>query len=242
VARRAYAGLGSIALREHLLTGWKSKIFVLILLGFAGTDFVITMTLSAADAARHAIANPYLHSYVGDSPIRLTLLLLLLLTAVFVVGFREAIGLARNVALPYLALNLIVLLRGVWEIALHPALLHRWRFSLSSHGDWTAIFIASALIFPKLALGLSGFETGVSVMPLVASEEADTGRLPLGRIRATRCNVFRNESSSFSSCCVRRWLPLVNMRRRPRTGHGKERPRCSRVFRRDIPRYLFPIH
>jgi hypothetical protein len=186
VARRSYAGQGSIALLEHLLTGWKSKIIVLILLGFAGTDFVITMTLSAADADRHAIANPYLHSYVGDSPIRLTLLLLLLLTAVFVVGFREAIGLARNVALPYLTLNLIVLLRGVWEIALHPALLHRWRFSLSSHGDWTAIFIASALIFPKLALGLSGFETGVSVMPLVASEEADTGRLPLGRIRATR--------------------------------------------------------
>jgi hypothetical protein len=186
VARRSYAGQGSIALLEHLLTGWKSKIIVLILLGFAGTDFVITMTLSAADADRHAIANPYLHSYVGDSPIRLTLLLLLLLAAVFMEGYREAIGLAQNVALPYLALNLIVLLRGAWVIALHPALLHRWHFSLSSHGDWTAIFIASALIFPKLALGLSGFETGVSVMPLVASEEADTGRLPLGRIRATR--------------------------------------------------------
>jgi hypothetical protein len=86
VARRSYAGQGSIALLEHLLNGWKSKIFVLILLGFTGTDFVITMTLSAADAARHAIANPYLHSYVGDSPIRFTLTLLLLLAVVFVVG------------------------------------------------------------------------------------------------------------------------------------------------------------
>src|SRR5271156_1380166 len=44
VADRSYAGQGSIALLESLFSGWKSKLFVLILLGFAGTDFVITMT------------------------------------------------------------------------------------------------------------------------------------------------------------------------------------------------------
>ena len=32
--------------------GWWSKLMVLVLLGFATTDFVITMTLSASDAAR----------------------------------------------------------------------------------------------------------------------------------------------------------------------------------------------
>jgi hypothetical protein len=190
VARRSYAGQGSIALLEHLLPGWKGKIFILILLGFTGTDFVITMTLSAADAARHAIANPYLHSYVGEAPMPLTLTLLLLLAIVFMFGFREAIGMARIAALPYLVLNLVVLLRGLWEIVRHPALLHHWGLNLSVHGDWTAIFVASALIFPQLALGLSGFETGVSVMPLIAnrdsaSQEADTGSPPLGRIRAT---------------------------------------------------------
>jgi hypothetical protein len=186
VARRSYAGQGSIALLEHLLPGWTGKIFILILLGFTGTDFVITMTLSAADAARHAIANPYLQRYVGDAPVLLTLALLLLLAVVFLLGFQEAIGVARIVALPYLVLNLVVLLGGLWEIARHPALLHHWRFDLSVHGDWTAIFVASALIFPQLALGLSGFETGVSVMPLVAGQEADTASPPWGRIRATK--------------------------------------------------------
>jgi hypothetical protein len=186
VARRSYAGQGSIALLENLFTGWKSKIFVLVLLGFAATDFVITMTLSAADAARHAIANPYLHPYVGNAQIVLTLGLLILLAAVFISGFREAIGLATAVAVPYLLLNAIVLVRGIWQIAVEPGLIATWRFSLSLHGDWTAIFIASALLFPRLALGLSGFETGVSVMPLIAGDQESGAAPPQGRIRATR--------------------------------------------------------
>lgn len=64
VARRSYAGQGSIAMLENLLSGWAAKILVLILLGFASTDFVITMTLSAADASRHAVENPYLRPYL----------------------------------------------------------------------------------------------------------------------------------------------------------------------------------
>ncbi len=127
VARRSYAGQGSIALLENLFGGWMSKIFVLILLGFAATDFVITMTLSAADAARHAIANPYVHPYVGGAQIGLTLGLLLLLAAVFLLGFREAINLATVVAIPYLLLNTVVLIRGIWQIALEPGLIAHWR-------------------------------------------------------------------------------------------------------------------
>lgn len=186
VARRSYAGQGSIALLENLFSGWKSKVFVLILLGFAGTDFVITMTLSAADAARHAIANPYLHPYVGNTQVALTLGLLILLAAVFFMGFREAINLAALVAIPYLLLNVAVLARGMWLIAQDPELIANWHLSLATHGDWTMIFIASAFVFPKLALGLSGFETGVSVMPLVAGDSSDAGGPPKGRIRSTR--------------------------------------------------------
>lgn len=169
VAFRSYAGQGSIAMLESLLSGWKGKILVLILLGFAATDFVITMTLSAADAALHIVENPYLHHLLeGNGPrLILTIGLLALLTLVFLKGFVEAIGLASLVAIPYLLLNLAVLSVGLKEIFHHPDLWSNWHSDLAVRGDWSLLLIGSALIFPRLALGLSGFETGVSVMPLV---------------------------------------------------------------------------
>jgi hypothetical protein len=180
VAFRSYAGQGSIAMLENLLPGWFGKVFVLVLLGFAGTDFVITMTLSAADAAQHAIENPYLHPYLGEGRVALTLGLLALLAVVFLKGFLEAIGLAAAVAIPYLFLNLVVLVRGLIEIARLPGQLDSWSAALLARGDWTMVLIASGLIFPKLALGMSGFETGVSVMPLVSGATIEE------RVRATR--------------------------------------------------------
>lgn len=187
VAKRSYAGQGSIAMLETLLPGWYGKFFVLALLGFAATDFVITMTLSAADAAQHAVENPLLHPILGESRFTVTLVLLALLAVVFLKGFREAIGVATIVAVPYIGLNLVVLLRGLLEILLHPDLVAMWRMDLRVHGDWPLLLLASAIVFPKLALGLSGFETGVSVMPLVAGEPEDAkSEVPQGRIRATR--------------------------------------------------------
>ncbi len=192
VAARSYAGQGSIAMLENVLAGWKGKLLVLILLGFAGTDFVITMTLSAADAAKHAVENPLLHVVVGDHQVFVTLIILVALAIVFLIGFREAIGLAAAAALPYLALNLVVLARGLWEIALRPGLAVSWHAALFARGDVSMIAASAAIVFPKLALGLSGFETGVSVMPLVDGGEADAdydpraGRAPRGRVANTR--------------------------------------------------------
>jgi len=196
VARRSYAGQGSIAMLENLLSGWKSKIFVLVLLGFAATDFVITITLSAADATQHAIENPLLHHALAGLHMPITIGLLALLAVVFLKGLGEAIGVAAAIALPYILLNVIVLMRGCVEIAQHPEAVAHWQAALwRGQADWTGLLIAAALIFPKLALGLSGFETGVSVMPLVADDRgedaptrpmAQAAHPPYGRINATR--------------------------------------------------------
>src|SRR5437773_1049944 len=111
----------------------------------------------------------------------------ILVAAVFLKGFAEAIGLAAAVAIPCILLNLVVLARGLHEVIQRPELWSRWQASLTRHGDWTALLLASAIIFPKLALGMSGFETGVSVMPLVEGGDSDRFReRPLGRIRAAR--------------------------------------------------------
>ncbi len=192
VAGRSYAGQGSIAMLENLLSGWKGKGLVLVLLGFAATDFVITMTLSAADAAKHAIENPFLQPVLGEHPILVTLAILTVLAAVFLKGFNEAIGLAAAAAVPYLVLNLVVLGRGVQEVIANPALLAGWRSALAAQGNFPLLIAGALLVFPKLALGLSGFETGVSVMPLIDGGQADrersprTGDTPVGRVANTR--------------------------------------------------------
>lgn len=190
VARRSFVGQGSIAMLEHLLGGWKSKIFVLILIGFAATDFVVTMTLSAADAARHAVANEFLHPYLGNSQFSITVLLLFILAVVFFIGFKEAINVAVALVVPFLLLNLFVLGVGLIHILAHPAMIAHWHAAMlaqSPGGSWMAVIILSGLLFPKLALGLSGFETGVSVMPLVQSSAEDLRRpVPTGRIHNTR--------------------------------------------------------
>ena len=187
VANRSYVGQGSIAMLENLLPGWWGRLLVLVLLGFAATDFVITMTLSAADAATHATQNPFFHPVLGNNNMLVTLTLLALLAAVFLKGFKEAIRLATAVCVPYLLLNVVVLVRTLFEVVSHPVAFSQWRTALSSQGDWQHITLAAILLFPRLALGLSGFETGVSVMPLIEGYEEDaTSEKPYGRIRNTR--------------------------------------------------------
>jgi hypothetical protein len=180
VAKASPNGQGSIAMLEKLFPEWGGKIFVLVLLGFATTDFIITMTLSAADAAAHFIHNPYAPSWLTGQML-VTLLLLGILSAIFLNGFKEAIGIAVILVATYLFLNAIVTVRAVIEVLRHPEMISNWKNALfAQHPNWLGMVGVCLLLFPRLALGLSGFETGVAVMPLISGANLDT------RIRNTR--------------------------------------------------------
>ena len=191
VARESPHGEGSIAMLEHLLTWWKGKLFVLALLGFLATDFIITITLSSADASAHLIENPLTPHVFHDQSVPITLFLVALLGAVFLRGFKEAIGIALSLVVVYLALNLIVVIVGLEHIAGQPHVFVDWKTALfRAHGSPLAMIGISLLLFPKLALGLSGFETGVSMMPLIKGSPEDQEPRPAGKIRNTQHLLF----------------------------------------------------
>jgi hypothetical protein len=190
VARESPHGEGSISMLESLLPRWRGKMFVLALLGFVTTDFIITMTLSAADATAHIIENPLVPSALGHHPVLVTLALLAALGALFLKGFKEAIGLAVVLVAVYLLLNLVVVIVGIYEVATHAEKIPAWRDALFAmpnvRGNPLLMVGVALLLFPKLALGLSGFETGVAVMPLVKGDPGDDPKKPAGRVRNTR--------------------------------------------------------
>ena len=177
VAAESPHGNGSISMLEKLLPRWKGKLFVLVLLGFVATDFVITITLSAADATAHIVENPFVLEHLPflNHQVFITLGLILLLGGVFLKGFKEAVGIAVVLVIVYLILNMIVITVGYYEIFTHPTLLGDWKTALfistengvSEPRTIAGIVLMALIVFPKLALGLSGFETGVAVMPLV---------------------------------------------------------------------------
>ena len=112
---------------ERLLPWWQGKLFVLALLGFVATDFVITITLSAADATAHVLENPYAPGFVEHQAVLITLVLIALLGAVFLKGFSEAIGIAVALVAVYLALNLVVVVVALEHVAANPELVTDWR-------------------------------------------------------------------------------------------------------------------
>ncbi|HSS22303.1 MAG TPA: hypothetical protein VLL54_19685 [Pyrinomonadaceae bacterium] len=174
VAQESPHGEGSISMLEHLLSRWKGKLFVLVLLGFVATDFIITITLSAADATAHIIENPFTPTLFKHQ-VGVTLVLVALLGAIFLRGFKEAIGIAVVLVGAYLALNVIVVGYGIFQVAVHPQHFPEWKQALFHHprvhGNLWLVVGVSLILFPKLALGLSGFETGVAVMPLVKGDK-----------------------------------------------------------------------
>lgn len=190
VARESPHGQGSVAMLERLLPFWRGKIFVLVLLGFVATSWIITITLSAADATVHLLENPYLPSSAphGDGvAVLVTVALLLVLGGVFLLGFSEAVLVAVPLVVVFLGLNAVIVADGLAGIAADPGVVRNWTAALTAGGAGAGDLLGPAVLaFPLLVLGLSGFETGVSMMPLVRGAGEDRTQRLAARIRNTR--------------------------------------------------------
>jgi amino acid transporter len=187
VAEESPEGQGSVAMLERLLSFWQGKLFVLVLLGFVATSWIITITLSAADATVHLLENPLIPRALSGQAVPITIVLLLILGAVFLMGFKEAVGVAIPVVAVFLLVNAVTITMGLLQIARDPAPLNGWLERVFAQGQGPGDLILPALLaFPLLVLGLSGFETGVSMMPLVEAEGRSPEERRISRIRNTR--------------------------------------------------------
>ncbi|RAV34397.1 hypothetical protein CHEID_08940 [Corynebacterium heidelbergense] len=204
VAQESPTGEGSIRMLERLMPRWWGKLFVLVLLGFAATDFLITMTLSAADAAEHLVSNPLAPHWLHGATLWVTLTMLALLAAVFLKGFTEVIGVSVILVFVYLTLNVIVLVTGVVGIFSEPHVVLEWRnLAESQHGgNWAAMIGISLIVFPKLALGMSGFETGVAVMPQIRARNLEERIRGARKLLATSATIMSIALLLSSAVCT----------------------------------------
>ncbi|WP_433005357.1 amino acid transporter [Kribbella sp. CA-294648] len=187
VAKESPHGQGSIAMLENLLPFWRGKLFVLVLLGFVATSWIITITLSSADATVHLVENPYTPDFLHGQEVAVTVVLLLILGGVFLLGFSEAVGVAIPLVAIFLALNAAVVGVGLYDVATGAGAFSQWIDALTEGGGGFGGIVGPAIVaFPLLVLGMSGFETGVSMMPLVASDGEDAKQRLANRIRNTK--------------------------------------------------------
>lgn len=194
VAARSPHGLGSVALVENIVHGWKGKFLILVLLGFALTDFMVTITLSSSDASAHL-----LHSSSSPWLVPLTVGLVVLLAAVFLRGFTEAVSVAVVIVGIYLTLTTVVIAVALYHVFSDGNVVATWWMSMwhSQSNPWLVLLVA-VIVFPKLALGLSGFETGVSVMPLIRADNQEQ-RIRRGKLLVTVSAIIMSVFLIFSS-------------------------------------------
>ena len=250
VAELSPHGQGSIQILEELLPRWRGKALVLCLLGFAATGFIITITLSAADATAHIIENPMAPHWMNH-PVLVTLLLLAALGAVFLKGFREAVGLAVPIVAIYLLLNVVVIAHELYAGLAASGPVRRAgtrRRARSTAGPRSMVAASRCSCFPKLALGLSGFETGVAVMPLVQRRRRRHRRgNPRGRIRNTKklltaAALIMSVLLVGSSIVTTHADPAGGVRRRRRSLRPRAGLPRARAPRRDVRHHLRPEH
>jgi hypothetical protein len=216
VLGRSADGRGAAGLLEDRIPGWRGKLVVLTLLGFAAADFVITRSLSVADAAIHLLNNPhgrdllerlrpsrlveqphawpldYLLHRIAEPRVAVSLCLSMLSFTVWQIlkrGVRRQILLLMAAAVvSYLALTGIVIAAGLIHLAEQPEFVEAWRQTLPATGVGSTWPWLSVVLwsFPQMALGLSGFEMIMTVTPGVRGARHEKTETPAGRIRNTR--------------------------------------------------------
>ncbi|MFF1547964.1 amino acid transporter [Streptomyces sp. NPDC058291] len=186
VAAESPHGAGSVAMLEDLLPFWRGKLFVLVLLGFVVTSWIITITLSAADATVHLVESSYAPQALQGHEVVITVVLLLLLGGVFLLGFSEAVGVAIPLVVVFLVLNAVTIGVGLADVFTSPGAFSAWTGALSEGRGFGDLAGPALLAFPLLVLGLSGFETGVSMMPLISAEGETAEQRLRSRIRNAR--------------------------------------------------------
>ncbi|MEK8110510.1 hypothetical protein NKG94_51665 [Micromonospora sp. M12] len=188
VAGESPNGQGSVAMLERLLPFWKGKLFVLVLLGFVATSWIITITLSSADATVHLLENPVLpDSFPHGTTAAVVVTVVLLL----VLGGCSCSASTRPSAWPSPGRGVPRVERchcrgrsrgdragsgAAVRVDRRAHRRHRRRRDVIGPRCWPSRFV----------LGLSGFETGVSMMPLVRGDGLDAEQRLAARIRNTR--------------------------------------------------------
>ena len=94
-------------------------------------------------------------------------------------GFTEAIGIAVVLVASTSRSTSSSSASRCGTSSTHPTSVTDWTDALTTqHGNPLMMVGVALLVFPKLALGMSGFETGVAVMPQVRGDAGDTEERP----------------------------------------------------------------